>query len=99
MLLPGVAASHLMPLHFLPFSHTCKTGEPSKTCANPAIQAVFGSVHRYSLADFMTLYLTSNASEFFSYHMSISAFGPNPFTTRFLWAQIAGLMPVLRIIL
>ena len=99
MLLPGVAASHLMPLHFLPFSHTCKTGEPSKTCANPAIQAVFGSVHRYSLADFMTLYLTSNASEFFSYRMSISAFEPNPFTTRFLWAQIAGLMPVLRIIL
>ena len=38
MLLPGVAASHLMPLHFLPFSHTCKTDEPSKTCANLVIQ-------------------------------------------------------------
>ena len=39
-------------------------------------------------------YVFSNSSGFFSCHLSISALGPNPFTTWFLRVQITGLLPV-----
>ena len=38
-------------------------------------------------------YVFSNSSGFFSCHLSISALGPNPFTTWFLQVQITGLLP------
>ena len=60
-----VAASHLMPLPFLPLPHSCKTCKSSKICANPVIQAVFGSVYCDFFGRFHdTFYLTSDAAYF-----------------------------------